>query len=182
MIRFTLLAVLLTFAMSSASYGEEFPEAVEGILTELSRADAVLLGERHWSRFDSELRKQLAAHPRFVGISGTILVEFGNSLYQATLDRYLLDLEDIPDEELALVWRNCITTTGAWDSPIYEEFFRWVRSVNEKRSRDERVRIVAAGLPVDWDNGPAPTSGWRFRKGSTTPGRSTPGNWNAVGP
>ena len=122
----------------------------DAVLRLFDRADAVFLGERHWSRQDSDLRNSIVTHPDFPA-DVSVVVEFGNALYQDLLDRYLLGLEPVSDSELAQVWRNTRTLTGAWDSPIYEEFYRTVRRVNEDRNPGDRIRVIAAGLPVDWN-------------------------------
>ncbi len=147
-----LVATILTMVLPLSS-GEEspYPEAGRGVVELLRSADVVLLGERHWSRHDADLRNALVSDPEFASVSGTVLVEFGNSLYQDILDRYLIDLDSVPDAELYKVWRSTTTTSGAWDSPLYEEFYRTVRRVNETRPWESRVRVVAMGLPVDWD-------------------------------
>ncbi len=147
-----LVATILTMVLSlSGDEASPYPEAGRGVVELLRSADVVLLGERHWSRHDADLRNALVSDPEFASVSGTVLVEFGNSLYQDILDRYLIDLDSVPDAELYKVWRSTTTTSGAWDSPLYEEFYRTVRTVNETRPRESRVRVVAMGLPVDWD-------------------------------
>ena len=145
------MLVMLVPLLSSSAPATSHPAAVDGVLELLQSADIVLLGERHWSRLDADLRNELIAHPDLPSIATTVVVEFGNSLYQETLDRYLLKLEPVPDSQLALVWRNTRTTTGAWDSPLYEEFYRTVRRVNESLPAESRIRVIAAGQPVDWD-------------------------------
>lgn len=37
-----------------------------------------------------------------------------------------------------------------WDVPIYEEFFRAVREVNQKLTKDRRLRVLLADPPIDW--------------------------------
>jgi hypothetical protein len=40
--------------------------------------------------------------------------------------------------------------TGAWDSPIYEEFIVAVHSVNGRLPPGSRLRVLAADYPIDW--------------------------------
>ncbi|MHC4093566.1 MAG: hypothetical protein ACYSVY_25390 [Planctomycetota bacterium] len=127
------------------------PDAREEVLALFDEAQLVFLGERHLSKQDSEFRIGLIRHPHFADHVDDVVIEFGNSLYQDLLDAYFLDLEDMSDAELNQVWRNTTTTSGVWDSPIYERFLRELRTVNEGLAQRQRIRVIAGGPPIDWE-------------------------------
>ena len=125
------------------------------ILEAFDDANLVALGERHWSRQHSEFRKALIRDPTFARKVNDIVIEFGNPLHQAILDRYI-DGEDVPAADLRRVWQDT-TGLGAWDSPVYADFLDAVRTENAGLPRGRRLRVLAADYPIDWSaiSGPA---------------------------
>ena len=124
------------------------PSSLDNVTAAFDRTNLVALGECHWAREDADFRLQLIRTPAFAEKVNDIVIEFGNPLYQAALDRFM-NGEDVPPAELRNVWRNT-TQPGAWDSPVYEEFIVAVRSVNANRPPGRRLRLLAADYPIDW--------------------------------
>ena len=131
------------------------PEACAGwtavtncVLAAFETADVVALHDRHRQKGDSDLRIALVRDPMFPKKVGNIVVEFGNSRYQAVLDRYISG-EDVKISEVEAIWRNT-TQMRVWDSPLYAEFFAAVREVNLKLPRTARIKVFAADPPIDW--------------------------------
>jgi uncharacterized iron-regulated protein len=110
--------------------------------------DVVALGEAHGRRQDSDLRIALVRHPDFPKKVRTIIVEFANSRYQPILDRYIGG-ENVPLAQLQPVWQDT-TQVGAWDSPLYAEFFAAVREVNFTLPEVQRLRVLAGDPAIDW--------------------------------
>src|SRR5258708_174105 len=121
------------------------------LVSAFDQADIVELGEMHLRRMDSDLRIAVVRHPDFAKKVRSIVVEFGSTSEQSTLDRYIRG-ENISPAQLAQVWR---TTTQAsnevWDSPIYADFFAAVRDVNSRLPAEARVRVLG-GDPGPEDN------------------------------
>jgi hypothetical protein len=128
---------------------------VRTILEAFDHVNLVALGERHWSRQHSEFRKALIRDPAFARKVNDIVIEFGNPLHQAILDRYVVG-EDVPAADLRKVWQDT-TQPGAWDSPVYEDFLVAVRVENTTLPRDGQLRVLAGDYPIDWSaiTGPA---------------------------
>jgi len=122
--------------------------AVDMLLCAFDRLSLVALGERHWAREDAAFRLSLIHHPAFAQKVNDIVVEFGNPLYQALLDRFVNGGE-VESSDLQKVWQDT-TQPGAWDSPVYEEFIVAVRLLNAGSAPDHRIRVLAADYPVDW--------------------------------
>jgi hypothetical protein len=125
----------------------------DGVITNLLSAfdhvDVVALEEARGNEADSELRLRLLRDPDFPFRVNSIIVEFGNSLHQAILDRYI-DGQDVTPAEIEQVWRDT-TQVAAWDAPVYAGFFAAVREVNQKLPPLRRVHVIAGDPPIDWD-------------------------------
>src|SRR5437867_3511477 len=111
---------------------------VRTVISAFDQADIVALGEAHGRKLDSDLRIALVRHPDFAKKARSIVVEFGSTSEQSTLDRYIRG-ENVSRAQLEQVWKT--TTNGVWDSPIYADFFAAVREVNSKLPADARFRV-----------------------------------------
>jgi uncharacterized iron-regulated protein len=119
---------------------------VKGILAAWDKADVVCLGEDHGSKNDSDLRITLVEHPDFVQKVSVIMIEFANVAHQDTLDRFILECEDMPREKLRSTWSDA-NGAEVWESPIYEAFMRAIRKVNLALPRNKRLRLIAGDNP-----------------------------------
>lgn len=123
-----------------------FDSVVKTLISAFDHVDVVALGEDHWRKVDSDLRIAIVRHPDFAKKVRFIVVEFGSSAQQSTLDRYIRG-EDVPLAELQQVWKS--TTQGdIWDSPVYADFYAAVREVNKKLPADGRIRVLAGDPPA----------------------------------
>lgn len=93
----------------------------------------------------------LIRDPRFSAVVNDIVVEFGDAKYQDTIDRFMRG-EEVPQETLRRVWQDTTQVEYIWDFPIYEEFFRAVRTVNASLPRSRQLRVLLADPPIDWDS------------------------------
>jgi hypothetical protein len=100
--------------------------------------DIIALGEAHSRRADSDLRIALVRYPEFAKKVRSIVVEFGSTTEQSTLDWYIRG-ENVSRTQLERVWKT--TSNGVWDSPVYADFFAAVRDVNSKLPADARIRV-----------------------------------------
>ena len=121
------------------------------LIAVFDHVDIVALGEAHGRQLDSDLRIAVVRHPDFAKKVRSIVVEFGSTTEQLTLDRYIRG-ENISRAQLEQVWK---TTTqagnGIWDSSIYAEFLAAVREVNAKLPAGARIRVFGG------DPGPGDT-------------------------
>src|SRR5258706_13742294 len=112
---------------------------VRTVISAFDQADIVALGEAHGRKLDSDLRIALVRHPDFAKKVRSIVVEFGSTSEQSTLDRYIRG-EDVSRVQLEQVWKTTTQgSNGPWDSPVYAEFFAAVRDVNLTLPADARV-------------------------------------------
>jgi hypothetical protein len=144
---------------SAAPLNLRLPDETTGVdaiartlISAFDQVDIVALGEAHGRfRLDSELRIAMVRHPDFAKKVRSIVVEFGSTSEQSTLDRYIRG-ENVSRAQLEQVWKTTTQTpNGIWDQPIYAEFFAAVRDVNSKLPADARVRVFG-GDPGPGDN------------------------------
>lgn len=124
-------------------------DAVAAIVAAFRTHDLVAVAEVHRSARDHAFLRRLVADPRLSNVAQDIVVEFGNSRYQALMDRYA-NGDSVPLDSLRLAWRNT-TQLLVWDSPVYERFFATIRAANLTRPPGRRLRVLLADPPIDWD-------------------------------
>jgi hypothetical protein len=108
------------------------------------------IGETHGLQNHHDVLDLLLTDPRLPNIVDDIVIEFGNALYQDTIDRFIKG-EPVDNADLRRVWRN--TTQSplmTFDQPVYEQFFRTVRAINWTRPPDKQIRVLAGDPPLDW--------------------------------
>jgi hypothetical protein len=129
---------------------EPTPEpAIPAILAAFDKYEVVAMPQGHGMQDLGDLIFSLIRTPAFFEKVNDIEVEFGNSLYQPMLDRYIAG-KDVPFTEVQKVWRkDGQPAPGA--SAFVEQFFPLVRALNQKLPPGRRLRVLAGDPPVDWD-------------------------------
>lgn len=116
---------------------------IEGIAQTLvsvfDQVDILALGEAHGRKLDSELRIAVVRHPDFAKKARTVVVEFGSTSEQSTLDRYIRG-ENISAAQLAQVWKTAGQAANG-DASLYRAFFAAIRDVNSRLPADARIRV-----------------------------------------
>ena len=125
-------------------------EPIAAIVDAFRSHRIVALGDNHGNEQGHKFRLSLIRDPRFAAAVDDIVVEFGSARYQDLMDRFVHG-GDVSYESLRQVWQNTTQPEYEWDLPIYEEFFRAVRSVNASLSSEQQVRVLLGDPPVDWD-------------------------------
>lgn len=138
----------LSLPTSAGEHGLNSSAASDILFGTAEKLDMFALGERHWSLPEHRFLRELVLDPRFPSVFPTIIVEFGNALYQRTIDRYLAG-ENVSSRDLNRVWKDT-TMPRAWDSPVYAEFFETVREVNKRLPKINKLRVFLGDPPVDW--------------------------------
>jgi hypothetical protein len=126
-------------------------DAVATILDAFRHHRVVALSEDHDEERAHAFRMSLIRDARFADVADDILVEFGNSLYQDVIDRFISGAP-VADDALKRVWQDTTQPDTIWDRPIYEDFFRSVRAVNAALPRSRRLRVLLGDPPIDWEN------------------------------
>lgn len=124
-------------------------DGVDLILNVYKNYQIVAIGDLHGCKEHYVFLDSLISNPRFPETVNTIVVEFGNALYQNTIDSYLQG-DSIAEADLVKVWRNH-TNILAFDSPVYHRFFEKLRKMNLSLPKEKRIRVLLGDPPIDWD-------------------------------
>ena len=126
------------------------PEPATQATIDLFRShQIVMFGETHGNKQEYEWLCRLVQDPAFADRVDDIVVEFGNSLYQKSVDRYIAG-EDIPLDQVQKAWRNVIGAVGPV-SPVYAQFYRAVRESNMRRRGGHQMRVLLGDPYGDWE-------------------------------
>src|SRR5436190_21421553 len=112
-------------------------EPIAAIVDAFRSHRIVALGDNHGNEQGHKFRLSLIRDPRFAAAVDDIVVEFGSARYQDLMDRFVRG-DQVSDDSLRQVWQNTTATGTGWDRPIYEEFFRAVRSVNATHPKERQ--------------------------------------------
>jgi uncharacterized iron-regulated protein len=101
--------------------------------------DIVILGENHGNKQEYQWPRSLVNSPELADSVYDIVMEFGNSLYQQVVDRYVRG-DEVSIEEVQGAWRDTMASVGP-PSPVYESLYQAVRDGNLKRKGKHQIRI-----------------------------------------
>lgn len=134
---------------AALSQGQVKPQdATQAMIQAITSHQIVMFGETHGNKQEYEWLNRLVKTPAFADRVDDIVVEFGNSLYQKTVDRYIAG-EDIPQAQVERAWRNMIGAVGTI-SPVYGLFYRAVRESNLERHDGHKIRLLLGDPYGDW--------------------------------
>jgi hypothetical protein len=140
----------ISAAQAPTQSADPIPEpAISAILAAFDKYEVVAIPQGHGMQDLNNFIFSLVRNPAFSEKVNDIEVEFGNSLYQPTLDRYIAG-ENISFSEVQRVWRK-MGQPASGASGFVEQFFPLVRALNQKLPPDRRLRVLAGDSPVDWD-------------------------------
>jgi hypothetical protein len=145
----TLSALLVALTSLCLAQRNPSPEnATAAVLKVFETHDIVMLGEIHWNKQEYEWLNSLVANPEFADRVDDIVMEFGNSLYQKSVDRYIAG-EAVPIEEAQRAWRNILGLGPP--PPIYGELYKAVREMNLRRPGKHQMRVLCGDPYINWD-------------------------------
>lgn len=151
----TLTAIMLLLFASLFVRGQDInndPKPLDGIniiVNAYTNHQVVAIGDAHGCKEQYVFLDSLLHNRDFLTTVHIIVVEFGNSLYQETIDKYLRG-DSIANTDLVKVWRNH-TNILVFDSPVYQHFFENVRKLNLSLPSKEKIRVLLGDPPIDWD-------------------------------
>lgn len=153
--RFVFVALALTTLSYSSARAQDVPDpwvaGVDYVAGMLDSHSVIGLGEIHQHEGYFAFVEALLASPEIRSRVSDVVVEFANARFQPTLDRYVLDLEEVPEAQVVLALReHAESPTGPWESPVYRRVIDLVRRLNMDMPRNDRLRLVAADLPIEW--------------------------------
>src|ERR1017187_6113684 len=143
-----LLIVLTMASFGGAQTEPKLEPANQAISEAFQTHNLVMIGEAHGNKQEYEWLRSLVATPDFADRVDEIVMEFGNSLYQKSVDRYVSG-EDVLLDEVQGAWRDTVASVGP-PSPVYASLYRAVRETNIKRKGKHQIRILCGDPSIDW--------------------------------
>lgn len=110
----------------------------------------VFIGSTHGGKKPHDFLLCLLSRPDFQRRATDVLVEWGNPVHQALLDRYLLTLDPVAIESLRPVWFDTDAPQLWGRLPLIPEFYEVVRSINSQLPPARRIRVIGGCEPIDW--------------------------------
>jgi len=125
-------------------------DPVSAILDAFTTHEVVALSEGpHGNTAGHAFRLALVRDPRFAAIVNDIIVESGSARYQQEIDAYVRG-DSTSDDVLREALENSAVATPVWDRPIFPEFFRAVRALNQTLPAARRLRVLMGDPPIEW--------------------------------
>src|SRR6476646_2396031 len=142
-------------AITVAQSNDPEPQDVTtAILAAYDKYDVVAMNAAHNNQKLDDFILSLIRNPELPGKVNDLVVECGNSRYQAIVDRYIAG-DPVSLEDARHAWRD--TSVGMCSlSGFYAELFPLVRQINQALPPQKRLRMLAGEPPVDW-SAPATT-------------------------
>ena len=150
--RWMLGVIFGLFLLLCAAQADQQPkpqDATSAVVELFHTHNIVMLGEAHDSKQEYQWLCKLVGNPEFANNVDDIVVEFGNSLYRKSVDRYISG-DDVPVDEVQKAWRNMIASVPPV-SPVYGWFYKAVRESNMARHGKHQIRLLMGSPPGDWD-------------------------------
>jgi SAM-dependent methyltransferase len=139
-------------------------DGLEAVLRAFDRHAVVAIVKAPELAEEHDFVEAIIRHPAFSEKARWIVVDFGNSLYQPVLDRYLAGGE-VPPAELEPLFHDSFWSPYLnWDAAVYARFFKAVREVNRALKPEKRLRILVNGPPIDWNRMQTPEDVKRFER------------------
>src|SRR5262245_23777916 len=130
--------------------------AMEAVADEVAAAfdehRFVFLGSTHGDAKIHEFLLCLLSRPALQRRVTELLVEWGNPAHQGLVDRYLLKLEQVPEDALRGVWFDTDYPPLWGRLPQIPQFYARVRAIDEGLEPERRIRVLGGCEPVEWSS------------------------------
>lgn len=129
----------------------KFVNAEDYIIQTFQKCNIIGLGEgRHHLENSHQFFQKMFDNKIIQELINVVIVEFANSDYQDTLDRYIFG-EKVPINELHKVWRESTQSVARFgEATVYFELLKKIRTVNLSLSENNKIRVLGGDPPIDW--------------------------------
>ena len=122
--------------------------AIDGILASFQNHPLVAIGNHEDYAQEEDFYAALVRDPRFAREVGNVVVEFGASAHQNTINRYL-NGGNVSFSDLRKVWSDVVGFNIPYATG-YINFFVQVRDVNRTLPKSQRIHVWLGEPPIDW--------------------------------
>jgi len=110
----------------------------------------VFIGSTHGGKKAHDFLLCLLSRPAFQQRVTDVLVEWANPVHQTLMDRYLLTLDQVPEDSLRQVWFDTDYPQLWARLPQIPEFFAAAQAINMRLDPARRIRVLGGCEPVNW--------------------------------
>ena len=147
----TLLVFILLSNIAFAQKKQISQDGISTIIKLFDEKPLVAIGETHGHKQLYTFLTKLIQEKKFYKNVNVIAIESGNALYQDILDKFIYG-EDVNINELRKVWMNTTQSpVDPWSVDVYYDFLKTIRNLNKKIPKHQKIRVIAADPPIDWD-------------------------------
>lgn len=139
-----------TVERSAGCESDDLAAVADSVAAAFHSARFVFLGSTHGGSKIHRLLVCLISRPEFQDAVTDIIVEWANPVHQRLLDRYLVELEDLPVRALRPAALDTWVPRLWATLPQLPEFYEAVRAANTGRPLANRLRVLGGNSPVDW--------------------------------
>jgi hypothetical protein len=129
---------------------QAFAEVADSVASAFDTHQFVFIGSTHGGKKSHDFLLCVLSRPSFQRRATDILVEWGNPVHQALVDRYLIKLDPLPISSLKPVWFDTDAPKLWGRLPLIPEFYEAVRSINSQLDPPRRIRVIGGCEPIDW--------------------------------
>jgi hypothetical protein len=127
-------------------------EPITAVLEAIRSHQAVGLGTgAHNNEQGHAFLLSLVRDPRFASAGADLVVECGSARYQDVMHRFIAG-DDVPQGTLRRAWEDTTQPHAGCETPIHEELYRAVRSINAALPNERRLRVFLGDPPIDWNS------------------------------
>jgi hypothetical protein len=145
-----ILAIAPVTHVAAACAKSSLATTADAFAAEFRDHQFVLVGSTHGDAKIDEFLTCLVSRPAFRERVTDIVAEWASSGHQRLLDRYLLNLDEVPVDHLASIWLDTDTPTLWTTLPTVRKFVEELRAVNRTLPFTKRIRLVGGNDGVDW--------------------------------
>jgi len=127
-------------------------QPIPALLEAIRTHQAVALGTgAHNNEQGHAFLLSLIRDPGFPLAAADLVVECGSARYQDVMDRFIAG-EDLPQQTLRRAWEDTTQPHAGCETPVHEELYRAVRTLNTALPSEQRIRLLLGDPPIDWDS------------------------------
>lgn len=139
-----------TQGVDAACGSSQLATVADSVAASFDKHQFVFISSTHGSKKPHDFLLCLLSRPSFQQRVTDILVEWANPVHQTVIDRYLLKLEQVPDDSLRQAWFDTERPQLWARLPQIPEFYARVRAINSNLEPAKRIRVLGGCEPVNW--------------------------------
>ena len=139
-----------TQGVDAACGSSQLATVADSVAASFDKHQFIFISSTHGSKKPHDFLLCLLSRPAFQQRVTDVLVEWANPVHQTVIDRYLLKLEQVPEDSLRQAWFDTDRPQLWARLPQIPEFYASVRAINTHLEPAKRIRVLGGCEPVNW--------------------------------